>query len=210
MDHESTQISAVESVGPDAVAVTIDTPDGFDAAPGQFVSLSVPESDESRFYTVSSPSVTETFEVTLTIDPDGTLAPLIAERAVGDSIEVAGPFGDAHYDGQARPLVLASGPGVGPAVAIAERAHSEGADPAIVYRDATVIHSDRLDTLADAGVPVVILDADADLRDPVATALDRDPDVVFVYGFAAFIDDVEAAVAAADADPADVRVENFG
>ncbi|MFW6436278.1 MAG: FAD-dependent oxidoreductase [Halococcoides sp.] len=210
MDHDSTQVSAVESVGPDAVALTIDTPEGFDASPGQFVSLSVPESDESRFYTVSSPSVTETFEVTLTVDPEGTLAPLIAERSADDAIEVAGPFGDAHYDGQDRPLVLAGGPGVGPAVAIAERAVREGAEPAIVYRDAATIHRDRLDALAEQGVPVAVLDEGTDLRDPIARALDRDPDVVFVYGFAAFVDDIEAAVAAADGDPEDLRVENFG
>lgn len=210
MDHVTTRVDTVESVGPDAVAVRIETPAGFEAAPGEFVSLSMPESDETRFYTISSPRVSETVEVTISIDPEGTLAPQIADCAPGDAIGIAGPFGDARYEGQSRPLVLAGGPGVGPAVAIAERALEDGGAPAIVYRDETPIHRDRLDALADRGVSVEILESTASLESAIADALQRDPDVVFVYGFADFVDDVRAAMARADADPGDVRVESFG
>lgn len=210
MDHERTHIRSVESVGPDAVAITIETPPDFDAAPGEFVSLSLPEVDESRYYTISSPAIGESFEVTISIDPEGTLAPTLADCAAGDAIDVGGPFGEASYDSERQPLVLAGGPGVGPAVAIAERALTEGADPEIVYRSNAPIHRDRLDDLAEQGVPVTILDAAETLRRPVADALASDPDVVFVYGFAPFVEDVRAAIAAAEDEPGDIRVESFG
>ena len=164
---------------------------------------------EPRFYTISSPDVEGTFELTVGIDPDGTVAPLLADLAAGDTVTVAGPFGSDYYEDEPRAVILAGGPGVGPAVGIAERALAEGNDAALVYRDDAPVHEDRLDAIADDGAFVRVLGADEDLTDATAAALE-DGGQLFVYGFADFIDAATAAVEAAGGSTEDAKIENFG
>ncbi len=64
-------------------------------------------------------------------------------QVISSEMTLSGPYGDQHYDGEARAVVIAGGPGVGPAVAIAERAIDEDAEAAVVYRDDDAAHADR-------------------------------------------------------------------
>jgi cytochrome-b5 reductase len=223
-------VTAVESVGPHTVAIEFESPAEFDARPGQFVKLSgtvadgallapgEARSDEgeefSRFYTLSSPGVSDTFEVTVGVDPEeaGPFSERLAALAPGDELRVSGPFGNSHYEGESRVVVLAGGPGVGPAVGIGEAAVADGNDVAVVYRcDDAPAHERRLSGLRDAGATVTLLDADADLSESVAAALTgEDGEQVFVYGFADFVEAAERAIADAGGDPAAAKVENFG
>ncbi|EMA41595.1 FAD-dependent oxidoreductase [Halococcus hamelinensis] len=213
MEPTPTTVEGVRDVGPDTVALDLSTPAGFDAQPGQFVKLTldVDGKSESRFYTLSSPEVAETFEVTVGIDPDGDLGPRLASLEPGEEIEVAGPFGSAHYEGESSITVLAGGPGVGPAVGVAERALHDGGAASVVYRDDDPAHRERLDALRESGAFVAVLDPETDLSDAVADALETTPDAqAFVYGFADFLDVATEALAAAGGDPDDAKVENFG
>jgi len=211
MDERSLTVTAVRDVGPDAIAIDVETPDDFSAQPGQFVklTLSVDGEDEARFYTISSPDVDGEFEMTVGIDPDGEVAPRLAELEAGDEVRVSGPFGSDYYEGEPRAVLLAGGPGIGPAIGIAERALADGNDAAVVYRDDAPIHEDRLDALRDDGSLVHVLDGDADLTDGVAEATNTGGQV-FIYGFADFLDDATAALEAAGVDTEDAKVENFG
>ncbi|MBX0293879.1 FAD-dependent oxidoreductase [Haloarcula nitratireducens] len=211
MDERSLSVVAVRSVGPASVAIDIETPDEFDAQPGQFVklTLAIDGEDESRFYTISSPDVADEFEITVGIDPDGDVAPHLADLEAGDEVRVSGPFGSDYYEGESRAVLLAGGPGIGPAIGIAERALQEGNDAALVYRDDDPIHEERLDALEADGAFVTVLGDDADLTDAVAEATD-DGGQVFVYGFADFLDDAMAALEAAGIDSDEAKVENFG
>jgi 3-phenylpropionate/trans-cinnamate dioxygenase ferredoxin reductase subunit len=211
MDERSLTISAVRSVGPDSIAIDVESPDGFTAQPGQFVklTLSVDGEDQSRFYTISSPDVDGTLEMTVGIDPDGDVAPQLAELAEGDEIRLSGPFGSDYYEGEPRPILLAGGPGIGPAIGIAERAVADGHDPVIVYQDDDPIHEDRLDKLRSKGVSVSVLDSDISMEDTVAEAT-AEGGQVFMYGFAAFLDDATVALEAAGVETDDAKVENFG
>ncbi|MFC7077407.1 FAD-dependent oxidoreductase [Haloarcula halophila] len=209
MDERSLPVTAVRSVGPDAIAIDIETPAEFDAQPGQFVKVTLPGEDESRFYTISSPDVEGTFEMTVGIDPDGEVAPRLAELAAGDDLLVAGPFGSDYYEGESRAVVIAGGPGVGPAVGIAERALADGNEAAVVYQDDDPIHVDRLDALREAGAVVHLLGDDEELTEAVADAV-ADGGQVFIYGFADFLDAATAALGAAGVDADDAKVENFG
>jgi ferredoxin-NADP reductase len=206
-------VTAVDDVGPSTVAVAFETPSGFDARPGQFVRLGAEVDGESyaRFYTLSSPDVEGTFEVTVGIDTEegGPFSRFLADLAPGDELDVAGPFGDAAYDGEARAVVLAGGPGIGAAVGIAERALAEGNDAAVVYRAGgdDRAHGDRLDALVDGGATVHVVDRSLD--GAVAAVLGS-PGSVFVYGFQAFVDDALAAIEAAGGDPEAAKVESFG
>ena len=214
MDQQPLTVTAVESVGPDSIAIHFETPADFSASPGQFVKLTLdtPEGEESRFYTISSPDVEDTFEITVEIDSEGAVGPLLDELEAGDSVRVAGPFGSSYYEGEQRVVVLAGGPGVGPAVGIGERAIADGNDAAIVYRDSDPIHQDRLEALSEADAFVRIVADGQDLTDPVADALESvgDGAQVFVYGFADFLDAATSAIEAAGGEPDEAKVENFG
>lgn len=211
MEEAAVTVGAVTAVGQDAIALEFETPPEFDARPGQFVKLVITAAgeDHSRFYTISSPTVGETFELTVEIDPDGDVSPQLRELEAGDEVELSGPYGNAYYEDEASVLVIAGGPGVGPAVGIAERTLDDGGEVAVVYRDEDPIHRDRLDALADRGAFVRLLDADESLSAHVEAAGVEDRQV-FVYGFADFLDGAMDAIAAAGGKPDEAKVENFG
>ncbi|MFO7832824.1 MAG: FAD-dependent oxidoreductase [Halohasta sp.] len=206
-------VTDTTTVGPETVAIEFATPAGFDAQPGQFVKLSATVDGESyaRFYTLSSPDVDGTAEITVGVDPEegGPFSEFLAELSAGDAIEMSGPFGSDYYEGEPRVVVLAGGPGVGPAVGIGERALDDGGEVAIVYRDVDPAHNERLAALEDAGASVDIVDG------PIATAVGEaisggDDEQVFVYGFADFVEEATDAAAAAGVAVDDLKVENFG
>ncbi|MFQ3318178.1 MAG: ferredoxin-NADP reductase [Natronomonas sp.] len=215
MEPIETTVAAVHDIGPDAVAIDLETPPGFDADPGQFVKLSttIDGETEGRFYTVSSPNTDETFEFTISYDPEdgGAFSEYLLSIEAGDTVTITGPFGSDYYVGEPRVVVLAGGPGVGPAVAIAERALADGHEAAVVYRDDEPLHEGRLATLADSGADVFVLTESEDLTDAVAAVFTNDDDEqVFIYGFADFLDDAEAAIEAAGGDSDKAKAENFG
>jgi len=211
MNDTECGVAAIRDVGPDTVAIDIETPAAFSARPGQFVKLTFQLDDEveSRFYTISSPDVEGTFEITVGIDPDGTVAPELAALAAGDSVTVAGPFGSDYYEDEPRAVILAGGPGVGPAVGIAERALADGNDAAVVYQDDDPVHEERLAAVKEQGAFVRVLADEETLTAATAAAL-GDGGQLFVYGFADFIDTAMDAIVAAGVDTDDAKIENFG
>jgi ferredoxin-NADP reductase len=217
MDETAVTVTAIREVGPDAIAIDVETPDGFDAAPGQFVKvvLSVDGKEESRFYTISSPHVGDTFEMTVGIDPDGDVSPHLRELSAGEEFRLSGPYGNAYYEGEEQVCLIAGGPGIGPAVGIAERALADGGEAAVVYRDDDPIHRERLDGLEAEGGDVQVLGGSDSLADAVAAGLSTlsgniESTQVFVYGFAEFLDDAMDAIGAAGGEPDRAKVENFG
>ncbi|MFB6167778.1 MAG: FAD-dependent oxidoreductase [Haloferacaceae archaeon] len=209
----SVAVADVQSVGPDTVAIEFEAPEGFDAVPGQFVRLGATVDGETyrRFYTLSSPGVEETFEVTVGVDEaeGGPFSAYLAALAPGDEMEMSGPFGSNYYEGESRVVVLAGGPGVGPAVAVAERALADGGEAAVVYRDDQPAHEARLDRLRDRGASVVVTDGAVGAA--VAEAVTGEAgERVFVYGFQPFVDEAVGAIDAAGGDPDAAKVESFG
>ena len=206
-----------ESVGPDTYAVTFDSPEGFEGKPGQFVKLSADIEGEghARFYTLSSPDTEGTFETTIEVDEEGgPFSAFLANLETGDEVAVQGPFGDHHFDGEPRVVVLAGGPGVGPAVAIGEAAVEAGSEAAVVYsHDGLPAHQARLSDLEEAGVEVLMVDAGdhdgfGDAIEEVVTGADDEQ--LFVYGFADFVAAAREGIEAAGGDVDGAKVENFG
>lgn len=211
MDPVETTVRAVRDVGPDTVAIDLGTPEGFSASPGQFVKLTAYlDEEQSRFYTISSPDTDETFELTVSYDPDegGEFSAYLLDLEPGSAVTVTGPFGTDFYDGEARSLVLAGGPGVGPAIGIAEAALRDGNDVTVVYRDDHPVHEERLAAAAADGVEMFVLSSDDAVHDAVAETYDGQQ--LFVYGFGDFIDLAEDAVEAAGGSMDGAKVENFG
>ncbi|PSP55832.1 oxidoreductase [Halobacteriales archaeon QS_1_67_19] len=210
MDGTEVAVRAVESVGGDTVALTLETPSEFEAAPGQFVQVGATVGGEevTRHYTLSSSDATDTFEITVEVDPEGSLSPYLADLDPGNTVEVAGPFGNAHYEGEPGVVVLGGGPGVGPAVGIGERALEDGGRVTVVYEDDDPAHEQRLTALAEAGGSVVVTDDVA--SDEVTELLDDAEGQVFVYGFAEFLERATAVLSGVDLDAGDAKTENFG
>lgn len=206
-----------ESVGPDTYAITFESPEEFTGLPGQFVKISADIEGEgyARFYTLSSPDTEETFETTIEVDEEGgPFSAYLADLSEGDEVAVDGPYGDEHYEGERRAVVLAGGPGIGPAVAISEAALADGNEAAVVYaHEGMPAHQARLNDVVDAGVSVEMVDAGdmeaftAAVDDAVTGAADEQ---LFVYGFADFVTAAREAIADAGGEPDDAKVENFG
>ena len=217
MENTAVTVTAVRDVGPNAIALDVETPADFDAAPGQFVKLvlTVDDEEHSRFYTISSPTVEETFELTVGIDPDGDVTPLLRTLSPGDDIVVSGPYGNAYYEGESKGCLVAGGPGIGPAIGITERILADGGEAAVVYRDDDPIHGDRLAAVEEEGAFVAVLDESGSLSTAVESALgalggDLGEVQLFVYGFAEFLDDAVTAIEAAGGEYDRAKVENFG
>lgn len=210
MDATEVTVSDVTTVGPDTVAITLETPTGFDADPGQFVLFRVDVEGEeiTRYYTLSSPTVGETFEVTVEIDSDGDLSPWLADLTAGDAVVIEGPFGDVSYAGDGPVLALGGGPGIGPALAIGERARMADNDATVIYLDEEPVHEGRLAELSAAGGDVTIVSDGEAFTAAVGEQLDGA--TVYVFGFQEFCDDALAAIERAGGDPAAANVESFG
>ncbi|MFB6195281.1 MAG: ferredoxin--NADP reductase [Haloplanus sp.] len=200
-------VEAVESVGPRTVALELETPGGFDADPGQFILVraTVDGVEETGYYTISSPDAAGTMEITVEAPPEGTLAPWLAERSPGDTVEIEGPFGDVRYTGDGPAVVLAEGPGIGPAVGIAERATRAGHDATIVFWGQSPPHRDRLDSLEADGATVSLVESLDEAADTLAAVEDA---TVYVFGFESFVRDAKTVAEAVGVD--DVRAESFG
>lgn len=210
MDETAVTVRGVTDVGPDTVAIEFETPAAFSAEPGQFVQLlgTVDGEEVARFYTLSSPDVEDSFEVTVAIDPDGEFGPYLASLSAGDKVTIKGPFGESYYRGEDAVVVLAGGPGIGPAVAIAERTLAEDGDAAIVYQDDGIVHADRLAALSQAGAAVYVVDEG--FGSAVASALAAVPGAVFAFGFAEFVEQSKNALVATGFDIDDGFFESFG
>lgn len=217
MEGTQVTVESVRDVGPETVALELETPDTFDALPGQFVLVRArpDEADEpiARHYTLSSSSVTDTFEITVGVDPDGDLSPWLAALDPGETIHIEGPFGNIAYEGTHDVVAIAGGPGIGPAISIAEAAHNAGHDAVVLYQDDDPAHVDRLDELEDDGeanttVTVVDDDADAELADAIEAHLDEG--AVYAFGFAAFATLVADTIDDAGGDADEAHIENFG
>lgn len=207
MAHESIRIRSVQEVGPDTIALELESPADFDARPGQFVKLTAFVEGEHvvRFYTISSPDAIETFEVTVGIEPDGTLGPWL-RTAPNETVEIEGPYGTAAYDGEPSVLILAGGPGIGAAVGVAERAEALGHEAKIIYRGEHPAHVERVRALERDGAEVALT---GDIEAAIGESLTGD-EQVFVYGFQEFVTDALAAIDAAGGDVDDAKVENYG
>ena len=212
MEGTPVTVASVSEVGPGTVALELETPDEFDASPGQFVLLRAEPDDEviSRHYTLSSPSIDETFELTVGIDPDGDLSPWLADLEGGETVHVEGPFGRISYDDGGDVVAVAGGPGVGPAVAIAEAARDTGHDAVVIYQDDEPAHEARLEALEDAGATVTVLDEDADEELAAAVATHREEGQLYAFGFDDFVTFVADTIERDGGDPDEALIENFG
>lgn len=214
MDQWEVDVVGVESVGPRAVAVTLETPAGFTAKPGQFVLVKGTVDGESyaRHYTLSSPAVADTFELTVGIDPDGVFSGWLADRRAGDTIDIEGPFGHVAYDGDGPVRVVVGGPGLGAGLGVAERAAAAGHAIAVVAapEETGLVHQRRFAALA-SDHPIYVTDTPAGFAAAVARTYTAVPTgTTYVFGFRDFVERARDAIEVAGGDPDEAAIESYG
>lgn len=202
-------------VGPDTVAIELETPSGVTIAPGQFVLIRaiIDGVEHARHYTMSSPDSEETFEITVSVDPDGTLTPWLAERGPGDVIIVEGPFGTVAYEGSGPVRVLAGGPGIGAGLGVCERAIASGHPCGLFAFDERSAHphQTRLAALAQRAQTVALGSTTDSIHAGAAVLAETVPDGTwFVFGFHSFVETSRTELRSLGVDLETVQIENYG
>ncbi len=214
MESQEVTIRSLKRVGPSTVALELETPQGFSAKPGQFILIREPIDGEefARHYTLSSPAVTNTFELTVGVDPTGAFSGWLAERQPGDILTIEGPFGQIYYDDEGPVRVLAGGPGIGAGLGVVERAIDQGFEAALIADpgEEALIHEERFAAIAETN-SVFVTSTDDGFEAAVHAARTAVPDGIdFVFGFRTFVDRAVEAIASAGGDPDEAKIESYG
>ncbi|WP_166975126.1 hybrid-cluster NAD(P)-dependent oxidoreductase [Brevibacterium atlanticum] len=203
-----------------------------DFAPGQYVTMRIPELGLERCYSISSaPFGTNTFTITVKRVAGGAVSTYLHDTVrVGDRIHVDGPYGlfSTSFHPAQRHLFLSAGSGITPIMSMVRsllaRQGGSVTDIAFVHSAATpvdIIFRAELEQLAElAGVSVTILcsrDSDSEtwtgrrgrldartLAEVVPDAAERE---TFVCGPSGYMDAVRPLLA--EAGVAQVHEESF-
>lgn len=109
--------------------IEVDNPDALVFLPGQYVNVSIPDSNETRSYSFSSiPSANQAEFVVRNI-PNGKMSTFLSDTAtIGQEINFEGPFGSFYLRPLIRPtLFLAGGTGIAPFLSMLKSLEMSGA-----------------------------------------------------------------------------------
>ncbi|NKB22488.1 MAG: 2Fe-2S iron-sulfur cluster binding domain-containing protein [Alphaproteobacteria bacterium] len=128
------KVVAVESVSSTVQRLDVEIVDlegeapGF--MPGQYVHLSVPETDEKRSYSFANPPhETDIYSFFIKVLEQGAMSDYVRDRAqTGDQITMTGPFGHFYLRNPERPiLMVAGGTGLAPMLSMLDHMVESGA-----------------------------------------------------------------------------------
>lgn len=208
-------IRSITPVGPDTIAIEVDTPAGFEGYPGQFVLLraTIEGEEYARHYTISSPRVEDTFELTVGVEPNGAFSTWLGGRKPGDELTLEGPFGEIYYDDGGAVRVLVGGPGVGAGLGVVERALEQGYDAGIVayVEPGALSHQSRFSSLASDGHPAYVATTEAGFTHGVSRLQSKLPTgTPFVFGFRPFVELASQAIEDSGGDIETAMIESYG
>ena len=147
-----TRFHSVDRLSETTIGFSLDKADTFTFLPGQYVSVSVPGTDQRRSYSFSSPPGAETLSFLVRNIPSGVMSTYLRETAVpGTPVEFIGPAGSFYLREIKRPLLLlAGGTGLAPFLSmLAKIAETGSAHPIhLVYgvtNDVDLVGIERLE-----------------------------------------------------------------
>src|ERR1700720_3046081 len=147
-----TRFHSVDRLSETTIAFSLDKADTFTFLPGQYVTVSVPGTDQRRSYSFSSPPGAETLRFLVRNIPAGVMSTYLREKAVpGTPVEFNGPAGSFYLREIKRPLLLlAGGTGLAPFLSmLAKIAETGSAHPIhLVYgvtNDVDLVGVERLE-----------------------------------------------------------------
>ena len=153
------KLSVVRKLSPTSIgfAVQLQAGAALSFLPGQYVSVGVPGTAQSRSYSFSSMPKDGEVEFLVRNIPGGLMSSWLSEQAtVGDSLTITGPIGSFYLRDVSRPLVfLAGGTGLAPFLAMLEELQRVGSTQPIhmvygVTNDADLVEMDKLQAFAAA------------------------------------------------------------
>lgn len=155
------------------LSVQLRAGDRFEFRAGQFAKLRIGKLP-ARSYSMASAPGDPALAFHVRVLEGGAVSPAIARQLrPGDTVELRGPFGDAHWSGPHRTpvLLLAGGTGLAPMLSILDAALAQGQEPGLLhlyhgvrtaadlYADAQLVH--RAQALGLRYVPVLADDPTA-------------------------------------------------
>ena len=151
------RLTALDRLSPTTTSLTVEVPnrDQLTFLPGQYVSVAVPGTDETRSYSFSSGPQDERLSFLVKHTPGGVMSEYLADRArVGDELTFTGPKGSFFLRESERPILLLAG-GTGPRAdpldpAPAERGRQQAPGPPRLRRstDDDLVELETIETLA--------------------------------------------------------------
>jgi CDP-4-dehydro-6-deoxyglucose reductase, E3 len=123
-----TQVVELEMLSTQVLRVLLDRPKGFEFEAGQFVQLIRPSDGLMRPYSIASLPSSEQLELHVAVLPGGQMSQWL-EGALGQTLELRGPFGECVYlpAEPERPLLLAgTGTGLAPLLGVLRAALAAG------------------------------------------------------------------------------------
>lgn len=151
-------VDAVDRHSESTITFGIDIPNRDELAflPGQYVNIKVPGTDEVRSYSMSTGPDTDETAFMVRITPQGAMSDYLRDRAaVGDEIELSGPYGSFFLrEPKRRLLLLAGGTGLAPLLSILEKLADSGTEQPVhliygVTREADIVGLDWLKAYED-------------------------------------------------------------
>lgn len=128
----STRITAIEPLTRDIVSLRLTAvePPAYDFKPGQYADITIPGTDEHRSFSMATtPSSPGEIEFVIKKYPGGKFAALLEDGlAVGDSIDITGPYGSFTLkEGHALPIVcIGGGAGMAPILSLLRHLNETG------------------------------------------------------------------------------------
>jgi benzoate/toluate 1,2-dioxygenase reductase component len=149
------RLHSVDRLSETTIAFSLDRADAFTFLPGQYVSVSVPGTDQRRSYSFSSPPGAETLSFLVRNIPSGVMSTYLREKAVpGMPVEFIGPAGSFYLREIKRPLLLlAGGTGLAPFLSMLGKIAKTGSAYPIhlvygVTNDVDLVGVERLEEFA--------------------------------------------------------------
>jgi benzoate/toluate 1,2-dioxygenase reductase component len=170
------RLTELDRLSPTTTSLTVEVPnrDQLTFLPGQYVSVAVPGTDETRSYSFSSGPQDERLSFLVKHTPGGVMSEYLADRArVGDELTFTGPKGSFFLRESERPiLLLAGGTGLAPILSILRRLREDGSKrPAhLVYGVSTDDDLVELETIETLAAELGTLTWDYCVADPASSA----------------------------------------
>ena len=149
------RLRSVERLSETTIAFSLDKTDAFTFLPGQYANVTVPNTDQRRSYSFTSPPGAETLSFLVRNIPPGVMSSYLREKAVvGTPVEFIGPAGSFYLREIKRPLLLlAGGTGLAPFLSMLGKIAETGSSYPIhlvygVTNDVDLVGVERLEEFA--------------------------------------------------------------
>ena len=179
-----TRITAIEPVTADIVSLRLDViePETFEFKPGQYVDLHLPDSEDTRSFSIATTAATpDKLEFLIKKYQGGVFAGMLDDKlAAGDELKLTGPYGSCTLrDGHVLPIVcIGGGAGMAPLLSLLRHAAETGLNRSVhfYYGARTAADLFYLDEIAELGDRL----ADFTFTACLSSSMDGAPDGVKV------------------------------